>query len=307
MRWVVLGGTGYIGGALCRTLNMMGHIVLSVSRATLGPSGCKHVSLSFSPDSDFSDLFKPGDKVIYAAGLANRSECERKPELARWLNSYCPLALLRCAESAGAESFVYISSVKAMRPPSGRLAGEDDGVPAADAYGHSKWLGEQLLLSEPASCRVNVIRAASVYGLGAMGMESRGRAGRGLRLLRFLGAIAPLLPASGRRSFISLSDLIQALILLAEAEQCNRQVFIAAEPVYYDLAAIVSGLRGEQVRSSRFLTQLLLAVAYPLRRASIVRTLFELEQSELYSAARLRSTLSWCAEKRYSCYLQGQS
>lgn len=306
-RWVIVGGTGYIGGALCRTLKLMGQRVLSVSRAKEGPSGCNHTSLSLSPDTDFSNLFKPGDRVVYAAGLANRSECERKPKLARWLNSDCPLALLRCAESAGADSFVYISSVKAMRPPPERVACEDDGVPAVDSYGYSKWLGERMLLGEPGNCRVNVIRAASVYGVGAEGEESRGRAGRWLRLLRFLGAIAPLLPASGRRSFISLPDLIRAIILLAESAHCNRQVFIAAEPTYYDLAAIVSELCGEQVRASRLLTRLLLTVTYPLRWVQAVNSLLELEKSELYSAARLRRVLPWSAEERYSRYLQRQS
>ncbi|MCX2795143.1 Nucleoside-diphosphate-sugar epimerase [Microbulbifer thermotolerans] len=306
-RWVVVGGTGYIGRALCRRLNSSGWRVLSVSRAPDGPVGCKHLSLQLSPGSDFSHIFQAGDRVVYAAGLASRAECERHPRQAYWLNSDCPLMLLRCAERAGAESFTYISSVKAKRPPRGRVAGEDDGVPATDVYGHSKWLGERLLLAELGNCRVNLIRSASVYGIDTGGRGSRGRAGRWLGLLGFVGNIAPLLPASGRRSFISLSDLVQAIVLLAEAQHCNRQVFIAAEPTFYDLAAIVSAIRGARVRASSRLMRLLLAAARPLRRLPIARTLLELEESELYSAARLRKALRWRAEERYCHFLRSIS
>lgn len=304
-RWVVIGGTGYIGEALCRRLSSSGQRVLSVSRAPSGPQNCDHQPLSLSPDGDFSSLFQSGDRVVYAAGMARRSDCERRPDLARWLNSDCPLELLRCAEAAGAESFTYLSSVKALCPPGGRVADEHCGSPAQDAYGRSKWLGEQQLLSEQSRCRVNLIRPAAVYGVDEGIAEVGGKAGRWRGRLHLLGRLAPILPASGRRSFIHLGDLVRAIILLAQAEQCDREVFIAAEPNYYDLANIIQALTGARARTSRRLTSLLLAPARPLRRLSIVRTLLELEQSELYSAARLRRALPWRAKERYSQFLRG--
>lgn len=301
-RWVVIGGTGTIGGALCRHLVSAGQEVLSVSRAPRGPEGCEHLSFSLLPENDLSGLFRAGDRIVYAAGLAGRVDCERNPHLARWLNSDCPVALLRAADSAGAESFVYLSSVKALRPPAGVLANEDSGTPAADVYGRSKWLGERQLLAEPVRCRLNLIRPASVYG----GDSAAARAQRWRGLLRTWGRLAPL-PASGCRSFVSLSDLLAAIALVAEAADCNRETFIAAEPRFYDLAAIASAASGARTRACGWLTRLLLAPVRPLRRLPIAHKLLELEQSELYSAARLRSTLPWRAEGRYSEFLRGVS
>lgn len=123
-RWVVFGGTGFIGKAICRHLLSSGQQVMSVSRAPSGPSGCEHLSLDLSGTSDLPQLFMPGDRVIYAAGLASRVACERQPELAQWLNTECPANLLALADKAGAESFVYLSSVKALCPPQGVVAGE---------------------------------------------------------------------------------------------------------------------------------------------------------------------------------------
>ncbi|UHQ55308.1 NAD-dependent epimerase/dehydratase family protein [Microbulbifer sp. YPW16] len=311
-RWVIIGGTGYIGAALCHQLAESGLPVVSVSRAPQGNPCCAgnalytHQSISLSPGTDPGFVFQPGDRVIYAAGLADRRQCERQPGLARWLNSDCPLILLQAADARGAESFTYLSSVKAMRPPRGVLADEGAGEPAGDAYGRSKWDGERQLLSFAAACRVNIIRPAAVYGEsvseGAAG--SPRRAGRLRALVRRLGRFLPVVPASGRRSFVSLPDLVNAIVMVAGASHCRGQVFIAAEPRFYDLAGILSDC-GVRTSGSESLTRLVLGPLRPLRALPQVRALLELDASELYSAARLRRALAWKAERRYSQYLRG--
>lgn len=302
-RWVVIGGTGYIGGALCRHLVSDGRQVLSVSRASANPAATEHLSLELSEKSDFSRIFQPGDRVIYAAGLGNRSLCQRSPQLARWLNTDCPVALLRAADSAGIESFVYLSSVKALNPPQGVVADEQSGMPAADVYGRSKWEGEQQLLAQDNQCRLNLVRPASVYGQAEDGADSKGRASRWRTIFRALGYL-PLLPVSGRRSFIALQDLVHGIILLAEAGHCDRQTYILAEPRFYDLAAIASAVSGAPVCASGRLAGFVAALR-PLRRLPFVCTLLELERSELYSAARFRRALPWRAQARYSEFLRG--
>lgn len=305
-RWVVFGGTGYIGASLCLQLVARGSEVISISSSDNGPDGCEHLALDLTKDTDFEQLFRPGDRVVYAAGLASRKACERNPDQAKILNCECPLAVLRAAESAGAESFTYLSSVKAMIPPPGHLACENTGQPATDSYGHSKWLAEQRLLSTRGSCRVNVIRPAAVYGeLGAP--RQSGSAATKLRsVLRLLGRICPLLPASGRRSTVHIKDLVSAIEGVTCESGCDRQTFIAAEPCFYDLAGIASVVSGRRVRSNRHLTSWLLSPLRPLARLASVRRFLEVERCELYSAARLRAALNWRARSRYGDYLRGE-
>ncbi|MFI2810756.1 MULTISPECIES: NAD-dependent epimerase/dehydratase family protein [Microbulbifer] len=187
-RWVIIGGTGYIGAALCHQLAESGLPVVSVSRAPQGNPCCAgnalytHQSISLSPGTDPGFVFQPGDRVIYAAGLADRRQCERQPGLARWLNSDCPLILLQAADARGAESFTYLSSVKAMRPPRGVLADEGAGEPAGDAYGRSKWDGERQLLNFKAGSPLNNIRSRAVYGVS----DGRGTAFSSRRLTRLV-------------------------------------------------------------------------------------------------------------------------
>lgn len=150
-----------------------------------------------------------------------------------------------------------------------------------------------------------MIRPAAVYGSDAK--EVSGRATRWRRRLRNWGKALPLLPRSGYRSFVSRDDLVNAVALVAVTPGCDRQVFIAAEPRYYDLAAIVSAASGCKTGSSGRLTRCLLAPLRPLRALAFIRRLLELEQSELYSAARLRRAVSWRAERRYCQFLRGMS
>ncbi|WP_237065437.1 NAD-dependent epimerase/dehydratase family protein [Microbulbifer guangxiensis] len=305
-RWVVFGGTGYIGAALCQQLVAQGLTVVSVSRAGKGPGECEHRSIDLVEADDFEDLFRPGDCVVYAAGLACRKACERQPELARKLNCESPLAVLRAAEEAGAHSFTYLSSVKAMTPPPGVLACESTGQPATDHYGHSKWLAEQRLLATRGNCRVNVLRPAVVYGMPAHGSQGAGGTAKLQSIFRLLGSGFALLPASGRRSMVHIGDLTAAIQQLGGQSLCDRQVFIAAEPRFYDLAAIASEISGRRVRSSRRLANLMLGPLRLLSGVAAVRRLLEAERCELYSAARLRAVLGWRPRERYSDYLRGQ-
>ncbi|WP_105104343.1 NAD-dependent epimerase/dehydratase family protein [Microbulbifer pacificus] len=311
MRWVIIGSSGYIGSALCRYLIDRGLPVLSLSRRNVGPAGSEHHQIAEYTESGFRGLFAPGDKIVYAAGLASISECRRKPDLADWLNCQLPAALLKLANGAGADSFLYFSSVKARKAPCGKVAGEEAGEPAADPYGLSKWRAEQLLLSCSGRVRVNVLRPAAVYGEYRRGVdenEGRGRSshasGWGGRIKRLIGFL-PIVPATGYRSVVALEELLTAVFLLEE-RLCNREVFIVSEPAYYDLAAISSAVSGRRIKSSHIGGALLMLPFYILSAFGIKAAFLDVLRSELYSAERLKACLSWRPRARYGEFLRGE-
>ncbi|MFV8781699.1 NAD-dependent epimerase/dehydratase family protein [Microbulbifer sp. SA54] len=313
MRWVVIGSSGYIGSALCRYLVGAGDTVVSVSRRASAPTGCEHVQVQNFTVEAIANVFTRGDRVIYAAGLASAGCCRRAPELARWLNAELPSELLVKADAAGVDSFLYLSSVKARSAPSGVIAEEHAGSPAKDPYGASKWRAEALLLAQRVSCRLNIIRPAAVYGsLGARASTSReeGAAKSGRRAhkvvawLKACGKWLPWVPATGYRTFVSLPDLVSAISLVGQSD-CRGEVFIVAEPGFYDAAALVRAASGVNVRGSALLLRMLLLPFRIIRRTGIGARVLEIEKSELYSAGRLKARLKWQPENRYQNYLRG--
>ncbi|WP_288130216.1 NAD-dependent epimerase/dehydratase family protein [Microbulbifer sp.] len=315
MRWVIIGSSGYIGGALCRHLQILGEPVISVSRREMGPRGCTHITINQFTAEAIGALFRPGDRVVYAAGVASSAECAKHPEKASWLNCDLPVALLRRADDTRVASFLYFSSVKARNIASGVLADETSGEPATDAYGASKWQAESALFAENISCRLNVIRPAAVFGgiagdreQVAAGGSSSGQAGQAGReagtrkthkLKRALSAYSRVLrfvPSTGYRSVVSLQDLLQAVVLI-ERHQCDRERFIAAEPRYYDMAGMIEAVAGRRPRISRSFSRLLsIGLGSRYRR---------LQQSEMYSARRLRRLLNWNPTQFYADFLRG--
>ena len=310
MRWVVIGSSGYIGSALCQQLAERGAHVLSISRSEMGPGGCEHLQVSQFSEEGFSALFRPGDQVVYAAGMSSARACRKDPANAAWLNCEFPSRLLALADSAGAASFLYLSSVKARSAPSGVIAGEECGVPATDVYGQSKWQAERTLLAQNVSCRLNILRPAAVYGSFATGQDhvpqsAQGkRAHRAGRFMSRWGSWLPWAPATGFRSFISLPDLLQAICLIGE-QDCDREIFIAAEPRFYDAAALIAAASGVNVKSSSVLSALLLLPFRLFRKGELAARVLEVERSELYSADRLRARLHWQAKNRYQNFLRG--
>lgn len=309
MRWVVIGSSGYIGSALCRYLTEAGQSVLSVSRRAAGPQGCDHLQIGEFTADAFAGVFQAGDIVAYTAGLSSAKDCRKNPELAEWLNTRFPCDLLAMANNAGAEQFIYLSSVKAVHASAGEVITEGAGVPASDPYGQSKWRAEQALLAQACDTRVNILRPAAVYGeLAGGGAGHPPTPGKKAfvwrsRLRRWC-RLVPVVPATGFRSFVALDDLLAAIAILGQSD-CSGEIFITAEPCYYNLAAISAAASGRSVKSNQFLANCVLLPFRALAALGVKTGAIEVGRSELYSSGRLKSRLNWQARERYSEFLRG--
>lgn len=138
----------------------------------------------------------------------------------RAVNVKATVRLAELAVIAGVKCFVYVSSVKAG-------GSAVDGGPPEGVYGQTKREAELKLLEigRQSEMHVSIVRPSLVYGEGVKGNLALMR--RGIEQ----GWFPPLPETGNRRSMVHVDDLVQALLLVAEDERANGEIFIATDGV----------------------------------------------------------------------------
>lgn len=177
-RWVVLGASGFVGGALATHLETEGfdvvrgtapRLLLSPSNAEVFPmDGFTHLGTELE---SLTQSFKGADVVINAAGLATPDSPAN--EHLYGANALLPALIARAASDAGVTRVIHLSSaaVQGRRP----LLDETLNVMPFSPYSHSKALGELSFLAsrkDGIDTEFIVIRATSVQGPGRHTTES---------------------------------------------------------------------------------------------------------------------------------------
>ncbi len=148
-RWLVFGGSGFLGVQVVRAIGEQGGAAVVAGRAAPPPglvsADVPHVSV---------DALKPGDveraldahapeAVLVVAALATLGECERYPVLARALNVAYPARIAERARACGAHvTFVSTDLVFGGAPPVAGRYTEHDGPSPLSEYGRTKAAGE---------------------------------------------------------------------------------------------------------------------------------------------------------------------
>jgi len=151
--------------------------------------------------------------------------------------------IVAAAEAAGVQSFVYMSSVKAMGEGESAHASqpidETMSPEPKTPYGCCKLEAEAIVL-ESSIPHVVVLRPVMVYGAGHKG-----------NLVRMAGAIRagrfpPVAENGNRRSMVHIKDLVNASIRAADqSERTNRQVYILAGKQALSTRELYDALREE--------------------------------------------------------------
>ncbi len=132
MRIAITGARGQLGRALCAALAPAYELV---------PLGHEQLELS-SPTTVEQIVATGADLVIHAAAYTNVDGCARDPDLAYRVNGlgtrYVALACRRLNAP-----MVYISTNEVFPGDAGRPYAEYDSPRPVNAYGRSKWAGEQ--------------------------------------------------------------------------------------------------------------------------------------------------------------------
>lgn len=202
-RVLVTGASGFIGRHLCPQLSDLGHEVVAVSR-----SGGFDITLDTLPLQGVT-------QVIHLAARTGVPASWQEPVAFHWVNAHGTLRLLEQCRNAACP-VLHVSAYIYGRPERMPIA-EDAPIAANNPYAFSKFAAEQacVFYSEHWGLPVSIVRPFNVYGPG---QDSR-------FLIPFIveQAIDParerieLLDLAPRRDYIYISDLIDAIIAVAQA------------------------------------------------------------------------------------------
>ncbi len=238
-RILVTGASGFIGRALVPALMAAGHEVRAATRAAPAPPFPSEVETVRLGDlvapADWSRMVTGMDFVIHLAGIAHTGP--GVPE-ARYdlVNHRATAQLADVARTAGVQRLVFVSSIRAQTgtTAAGALTEADPPQPT-DAYGRSKLAAEAALARSGVS--FTILRPVLVYGPGVKG---------NLHALARLAALPIPLPfaaCAGRRSLVSLENLIAAISHVLRHEPSRGETYIVADPQPLTLPEMITAMR----------------------------------------------------------------
>jgi len=223
-RFLISGASGFIGRLLVQAIN--GSIRV-LSRAK--HSDFETVICDLQSDVIPDDALYGIDTVFHLAGfthdMRNASEVS---DIYYKVNVSATVQLAELAVKAGVKKFVFVSSVKAGGSPDFEVcASESDQGDPEGVYGKTKREAELKLLKigKESGMHVSIIRPSLVYGPNAKG---------NLQLMLSgikKGWFTPLPETGNKRSMIHVDDLVRAILLVADDDRANREVFIATDGV----------------------------------------------------------------------------
>jgi nucleoside-diphosphate-sugar epimerase len=237
MLLALTGATGFIGQYLLRDLSQRGHRLRVLLRhPSAAPMQCASAVIGdLARPRNMSAALEGVDAVIHSAGFTHGMSGVPEHDY-RLLNTEATIGLARAARRAGANRFVFLSSIRAQSGPTAEtvLTEADDPNPT-DAYGRSKLAAERGLADLDLDWVS--LRAALVYGPGA-----KGSVAQLLRLARSQFPL-PLRSIGGRRSLLGLENLSAAIEVVLKTPGRLCRPFIAADLEALTVGEMIAAMR----------------------------------------------------------------
>jgi nucleoside-diphosphate-sugar epimerase len=229
---LITGATGFVGLQLIPVLQRAGWAVRAAVRSGSGvrlPEGGEAVVVGDLADAlDLRAALAGIDTVIHLAGRVHvmRETAADAEGAFQRANVHVTRYLAEQAADAGVRRFVFLSSVKVNGERTvDRPFGEADRPAPEDAYGRSKWAGEQALheIAAATGLEVVVIRPPLVYGPGVKANF--------LRLLRLVdrGVPLPLGSVDNRRSLVGVWNLCDLIVACVGHPAAAGETFLASD------------------------------------------------------------------------------
>lgn len=242
------------------------------------PDGVERAEISGIDEStDWTAALDGCDLVIHlAAGGATEGDGSIDPLAAnRRINVAGTERLARSAASAGVRRFVHVSTIKVNGEGTqpGKPYTEKDAPSPMDAYGISKWEGEQALarVAQQTGLEVAIVRPPLVYGPGA-----KGNFAQLMKIVRKCVPM-PLGSARNRRDMIYLDNLADACIACATHPGAAGKTFLVCD--------------GDPMSTPELIRRLAKAMALPSRVLPFPPAMLRLAGSLLGKSGQVRRLL----------------
>lgn len=152
MRIIVTGSSGFLGRHVAAHLAAAGHAVRGIDAAP-APDGFQgtHVSADLTDLAAALELVRDADAVVHIAAIPRPTG--RRPGEVFHTNVAAAFNVVEATRLAAIPRLIYASSISVLGypfgepflPPRSLPLDEDHPVQAQDAYGLSKWLGEEIV------------------------------------------------------------------------------------------------------------------------------------------------------------------
>jgi len=222
MKILLTGATGFIGQRLINAVNGEIHVLSRRKHSNFKTVICDLQS-KVIPD----DALDSVDTVFHLAGFSHDlRDATKIQNLYQEVNVEATVRLAKLAVKSNVKRFVFVSSVKAGGSSTfGICASEKDQGDPEGVYGKTKREAELKLLKigKESGMHVSIIRPSLVYGPNVKGNLQ-------LMLSGIKKGWFPPLPETGnKRSMIHVDDLVRAILLVADDDGANGEIFTATD------------------------------------------------------------------------------
>lgn len=206
MRFLVVGGAGYIGSHMLKHLLRAGHEVVVADNFSTGHrsalAGGTLVELDIADAAALACLFatQQFDAVFHFASFIQVGESVNEPAKYYQNNLAATLNLLQAMVSAGVNNFIFSSTAAIYGEPTYIPIDEDHPKAAINPYGRSKWMVEQVLEDFD---RAYGLKSVCLRYFNAAGADPEGQLGERHEPETHLLPLI-LQAAAGRRSAITV-------------------------------------------------------------------------------------------------------
>ncbi len=255
MECIVTGGAGFIGSNLCQKLIELGHKVTVIDNLSTGiESNLKKIKekinfkkLDISKIHDLDEVsFQDIDWVFHLAGIADIVPSIKNPNKYFLSNVLGTLNILEKSKIAKVKKFIYAASASCYGIPENLPTKETEKIKPEYPYALTKNIAEQLVMHW---AKIYNMPNISLRFFNAYGPNSRTTGAYGAMFGVFLAQKLNNKPLTivgdGKqtRDFIHVSDLVEAVIKIADSKKNNEIYNLASgkETSVNHIAKIIGG------------------------------------------------------------------